>query len=69
MSDSETIRRMEISVSEPRGGSRVQSMGMDLCLVIIQNVLETVRAQERSTLKWWVAALCQASRLRLRFEG
>jgi len=40
MSDSETIRRMEISVSEPRGGSRVQSMGMDLCLVIIQNVLE-----------------------------
>jgi hypothetical protein len=30
-------------------------------LVIIQKPLETMRAQERSTLKWWLAALGLAS--------
>jgi hypothetical protein len=39
------------------------------CLVTIQNAPETVRAQGRSALKMWLAALCQAPGLRLRFEG
>jgi len=40
-----------------------------LCLVTVQNAPETVRAQRRSALKMVADCLCQASGLRLRFEG